>query len=82
MKRSVRSKTTPNVQTLSVFPSRYDPISATELLAGFTLSSANYLEKLSLMLNGFREHLCCESHTLSRGANETFPILRTLFVRL
>ena len=64
MKRSVRNKTTPNVETLSVFPSRCDPISATELLVGFSLISVNYLEKLSPR-RGFRKCLCCESHTVT-----------------
>ena len=81
MKHSVRSKTTPNVETLSVFLSRCDPISATELLFGFPLISVNYLEKLSPR-SEFHEHLCCESHTLSRVAKENFPILRTLYVPL
>lgn len=81
MKRSVRSKTTPKVETPSVFPSRCDSVSATELLIGFPLSSVNYLEKLSPSCQ-FCEHLCCENHTLSRGTNENFPILRSLFVPL
>jgi hypothetical protein len=54
MKRSVRSKATPNVETLSVFVFRCYPISATEPLVGFPLSSVFYLQKLSPKC-GFRE---------------------------